>query len=153
MKKDFLFVLVQFGLFALYFMNWGVLEFSVPVYLRYLASAGVVLGIIIVLLGILNLSDNLSPFPSPKKNSILIQNGIYKYVRHPIYLGVLCSMYTYSIYVGSIDKLIITLVLNVVFYFKSSFEEQMLVARYGAYGEYQKTAGRFWPKFGPKKGE
>lgn len=136
-------------MFVGYFMNWGILEFEPPMVLRYAAIAGVGLGIIIVIMGIVNLNDSLSPFPSPKKNAALIQNGIYKYVRHPIYLGILTVMYAYAIYAGSVDKLVIALLLNVVFYFKSSYEEELLVARYASYAQYQKATGRFWPKYRP----
>ncbi|WP_435578430.1 methyltransferase family protein [Gilvibacter sp.] len=153
MKKDVLFVLVQFLLFVCYLLNWGLLELEAPLMLRYAASAGVAVGILIVILGILNLSDNLSPFPSPKKNSVLIQNGIYKYVRHPIYLGILVGMYSYALYAVSVEKLAITLLINFVFYWKSSYEEELLVQRYSSYSNYQEMTGRFWPKFGAKRSQ
>ncbi|WP_157663394.1 isoprenylcysteine carboxylmethyltransferase family protein [Gilvibacter sp. SZ-19] len=153
MKKDVLFVLVQFLLFVCYLLNWGLLEFETPQLLRHAASAGVALGIVVVILGILNLSDNLSPFPSPRKNSELIQNGIYKYVRHPIYLGILVGLYSYAIYAASLEKFLITLLLNLVFYFKSSYEEELLVQRYSSYSKYQRITGRFWPKFNSKRAQ
>lgn len=131
-------------------MNWGFLEFEAPEALRYVAMAGVALGVLIVILGVLNLNDSLSPFPSPKRNAILIQNGIYKYVRHPIYLGILTAMYSYALYAGSVDKFAITLLLNAVFYFKSSYEEELLISRYSSYVDYQKSTGRFWPKYRSK---
>ena len=149
MKKDILFVLVQFLLFVCYIMNWGVLEFEAPAILRYVGIVGVGVGILIVVMGILNLNDSLSSFPSPKKNAGLIQNGIYKYVRHPIYLGILAGTYSYALYAASVDKLFFAFLLNVVFYFKSSYEEELLVARYSSYADYQKTTGRFWPKYRP----
>lgn len=131
-------------------MNWGIMDFDSPVWLRYVASFGVGAGIVIVVMGILNLNDNLSPFPSPRKNAVLIQNGIYKYVRHPIYLGILLGMYSYALYAASIDKFLITVLINIVFYFKSSYEEELLVSRYKSYAEYQKLTGRFWPKYRSK---
>ena len=72
MKKDLFFVSVQFILFVSYLLNWGLLSIEPIPLLQYAASFGVVLGIIIIIFGILNLSDNLSPFPAPKNNSAQI---------------------------------------------------------------------------------
>ena len=38
-------------------------------------------------LAALQLNRNLSPFPSPKKESKLSTSGAYKYIHHPIYTG------------------------------------------------------------------
>jgi protein-S-isoprenylcysteine O-methyltransferase Ste14 len=141
--------MVQFGLFVLFFLNLHLYVVSVPTWLVYIGLATLVIGILVVLFGILNLNDNLSPFPSPKKNSELIQNGIYKYIRHPIYSGILIAMTGYSVYAGALEKIAITLAMGVVFYFKSAYEEKLLLKRYASYAHYQKLTGRFFPK-GPK---
>ena len=117
-----------------------------PLWLSYIALAVLIAGVVVVLLGILNLNDNLSPFPSPKKHGELIQNGIYKYIRHPIYSGILLAMTGYSIYAGALDKLAVTIAMGVVFYFKSSYEEKLLLKRYTSYAHYKKITGRFFPK-------
>lgn len=139
-------MLVQFLLFALYFLPWNLFDLRFPLWIGYLGITGVVSGILVVILGILNLNDNLSPFPSPKNNSVLIQNGIYKYVRHPIYSGILIALTGYALLDNAILKLVITAVLGVVFYFKSNFEEELLENRYVKYKAYKRITGRFFPK-------
>jgi len=146
-KKDILFVIAQFILFALYFIDWNFIEYSVPLWVCYGAMVLVGAGLVIILFGILNLNDSLSVFPSPKKNASLISNGIYKYIRHPIYTGILIAMFAYSMYDASLMKFLITSVLTVVFYYKSSFEEQLLIERFSEYDAYKKETGRFFPRW------
>lgn len=147
MKKDFFYVLIQFVLFALYFIDWNILELSLPRNLRLSILVLTAIGVLVILFGILNLNQNLSPFPTPKKNASLISNGIYNYVRHPIYSGLILSMVSYAMYSESVFRLIIALTLLVVFYFKSDLEEKLLMERFSYYKEYRKTTGRFCPKF------
>ncbi|QIE58099.1 isoprenylcysteine carboxylmethyltransferase family protein [Rasiella rasia] len=146
MKKDCLYIFIQFSLFAIYFIDWGWLSLSLPQWIIYPSLAGTFLGVVTVILGIINLNENISPFPSPKNNSVLISTGIYKYIRHPIYSGILVGLMGYAFYSFSLFKLLVVLLLGLVFYFKSSFEEKLLVKRYEAYSEYKKRTGRFFPK-------
>ncbi|MBX2828859.1 MAG: isoprenylcysteine carboxylmethyltransferase family protein [Flavobacteriaceae bacterium] len=149
MKKDILFVLAQFLLFAAYFgMEWPLFSPEIPSWICYIFIGLTVTGLLVVLLGILNLNENLTPFPSPKSNSTLISTGIYRYVRHPIYAGILLSMLSYALYSLSVFKLSVTAVLWMVLYFKSNYEERMLQDRFTEYKDYMATTGRFFPKRG-----
>ncbi|MBX9806617.1 MAG: DUF1295 domain-containing protein [Flavobacteriaceae bacterium] len=86
--KDYLFVIIQFILFFVYIfdLNW-------PMKLSFdMQKAGLwiaILGGLIIILALLQLNKNLSPFPTPKDKSVLLQNGLYKYMRHPIYTGII----------------------------------------------------------------
>lgn len=105
-----------------------------------------ILGIIIVLLAILQLHKNLSPFPSPKTNSELITVGLYKYIRHPIYTGIIVITIGYGLYTDSVYKILIALGLSILFYFKSKYEEQQLSIAFKSYKNYKKATGRFFPR-------
>jgi len=144
--KDYLFVGVQFILFAVYLLNVSLFPFQLPKYISYSGLILSGLGVIIGVLALLQLNKNLSPFPSPKTNSELIQTGLYKFIRHPIYTGILLMFFGYGIYQGSSYKIGITVVLNLLFYFKSSYEESKLQAKYQGYSGYKKTTGRFLPR-------
>jgi protein-S-isoprenylcysteine O-methyltransferase Ste14 len=48
-----------------------------------------ILGTVIALIAAVNLGKNLTPLPRPKENAELIQSGLYRLVRHPIYSGVI----------------------------------------------------------------
>tara|TARA_B100000508_G_C11404616_1_gene250105 strand:- start:423 stop:875 length:453 start_codon:yes stop_codon:yes gene_type:complete len=145
-KKDLLFIVIQFTLFACYFI------LAEPPYIPNLTIWGyilwplVALGILVIIFGILNLEENLTVFPSPKKKNTLISNGIYKYVRHPIYTGILLIMFSYAFLKMSIILVVISSILWLVLYFKSRLEEEYLVQRHSEYRDYKERTGRFFPK-------
>ncbi|MEL6812206.1 MAG: isoprenylcysteine carboxylmethyltransferase family protein [Bacteroidota bacterium] len=152
MKKDIFFVVIQFILFAIYFgIDWHFVDIGFPVWVDYVSILFLIIGVFIILLGILNLNENLSPFPSPKRNANLISSGIYKYIRHPIYTGILIAMTSYAVFVACPFKLTITLVLAIVFYFKSNLEEELLIERFEQYKDYIKSTGRFFPRISHKQ--
>lgn len=146
-KRDIVFVLIQFIFFTLYFLNLNVVEIQFPVWTAVISIVFSLLGVVIILFGIINLNDNITPFPTPRKNSSLISKGIYAYVRHPIYAGILVLMFSYAFFSDSIFRLVISLLLGFIFYFKSNLEERLLVQRFPEYNRYRKTTGRFFPKW------
>ena len=145
-KKDIFYVAVQFLLFALYFIDWGLLALDLPSWVTYPSLVLGIVGILIIIWGILSMNDSLSPFPSPKNDSNLVSTGIYGYVRHPIYSGILLSLVAFGLYTFSLFKILIVLLLALVLYFKSSLEEKLLLQRYEEYSAYKKKTGRFFPK-------
>ncbi|MCW8981891.1 MAG: isoprenylcysteine carboxylmethyltransferase family protein [Altibacter sp.] len=146
-KKDVIYVLVQFFFFALFFIAWeDNFGIELPQWFAFVCLAFVGFGILVIVLGILNLSDSFNIFSPREKHANLISYGIYKYVRHPIYLGILISMIAYAIYSVSVIKLVISLALIVVLYLKSSYEEKLLMKDFSDYKDYKKTTGRFFPK-------
>jgi protein-S-isoprenylcysteine O-methyltransferase Ste14 len=106
-----------------------------------------ILGFTVVLVALFNLDKSLTAFPTPKNNSELITSGLYKYVRHPIYTGILLTVFGYSIYSMSISRLTVSLLLSILFYFKTNYEEQKLSDKYTVYQAYKLKVGRFLPRF------
>lgn len=104
------------------------------------------LGVFIIFISILQMKRSLSPFPSPRKDGALIENGLFKWVRHPIYSGILLSTLSYAIISGSLARLLCTILLFTFFYIKSSYEEGLLEKTYPKYAEYKKRGGRFFPR-------
>ena len=108
-------------------------------------------GLILVYKSAADLKDNLSPWPvatDPKAGrGSLINKGIYAYVRHPMYSGLLMGMCGLSIFTESTTRLLLTTVLYVVLDAKSDFEEASLVDTYGsAYEEYTANVqNKFFP--------
>jgi len=150
MKKDFAFVLVQFVLFALYVIDFDLfgITFEMPTWLDLGAVVLGFFGAVVITFGIINMNENLTPFPTPRRNSSLISGGIYKYIRHPIYSGIILLFLAYGLYTGSIGRLIITIILSIVFYFKTELEEELLIERFPGYSHYKGVTGRFFPKLG-----
>lgn len=144
--KDYLFVGIQFFFFAIYLIPTSLRIVSIPFYLNLIGAIVSLIGGVFILIALLQLNTNLSPFPSPKTNSKLIETGLFKYIRHPIYTGIILLLGGYGIYRSSLFKIGITILLYILFYYKSSYEEKLLQNRYANYSQFKKTRGRFFLK-------
>lgn len=143
--KDLAYVTMQFLLFMLYLIPAFATSIHLPGFFKYIALSATILGLLIIIVSILQLNRNLTPFPSPKTNSTLIQTGLYKLVRHPIYTGIILAATGYGFYTGSVWKISTGAGLFILFYFKSKYEENMLLRKFPDYGEYKRKTGRFFP--------
>ena len=115
--------------------------------LTALGAITTILGGILLAMAIIQLNTNLSPYPSPKSSASLVKTGLYKFIRHPIYTGIILLLSGYAFYDSSGFKLLVASLLTILFYFKSQYEEKKLSSHYNDYLEYKKTTGRFFPKF------
>ena len=106
-----------------------------------------VVGGLTTLVAVLQLNVHLSPFPSPLPGSKLIENGIYKYIRHPIYTGIILAFFGFAFISDSGFRLLISTVLFLLFYFKTIYEEKRLIEMFPDYSQYRNRSGRFFPKF------
>ncbi|MFZ9857481.1 MAG: methyltransferase family protein [Roseiflexaceae bacterium] len=110
---------------------------------------GVLLGglaLIMVVLAFSHLGRNLTPFPKPLADGELITHGIYAFVRHPIYVSLICGSLAYSIYVGSWLAGIGCVVLAIWFDQKAAREEAFLRAKFADYAVYSNKVAKFIPK-------
>jgi protein-S-isoprenylcysteine O-methyltransferase Ste14 len=144
--KDYWLVGTQFFLFFLFLFPTNY-HFVVVIFLQISSLILSILGFVIVLVALFNLDKSLTAFPTPKSNSELITTGLYHFVRHPIYTGILLTVFGYSLYSQSVSHLVISFLLLILFYFKTNYEEQKLVLKYTDYKAYRSRTGRFLPKF------
>ena len=86
--------------------------------------------------------------PAPKANADLITSGLYRYIRHPIYTGVLLTAIGIVIWHGHVMTLVAYVLLVGLLTYKSLYEEDLLMAQYPEYGQYRLRTGRFLPKLG-----
>lgn len=143
--KDYGFVVIQFILFFCFIFEF---DWTMKLSLT-LQRIGLILsffGGLIILLALLQLNKNLSPFPTPKNNATLLENGLYKYTRHPIYSGIIILFIGFSVYQNSWYKLLISLLLVILFYLKSVYEELRLEQKFPEYKNYKTKTGRFFPR-------
>ena len=143
--KDIFFVGIQFILFVVYIFRLSKIDFGVPRWLQLIGLFLSVAGIIISLASVLALNKNLSAFPTPKQSAKLIQSGIYKYIRHPIYSGILFFTFGFSMYSENTLRFLIFFMLLILFRFKAVYEEKLLQDKFSNYAAYKKTTGMFLP--------
>lgn len=142
-KKDYIYVSIQFVLFVLYFLPIQNANINLTEWLRYSGLLMLILGLFLAAVALLQINTKLSPFPTPVSNGKLITTGAYKIARHPIYTAILFAGFGYAVYQVSWYKMIITLVLLILFYFKSLYEEKLLTDHYSEYSNYKKKTRRF----------
>jgi len=106
----------------------------------------VMMGVVIAALAGMKLGPNLTPLPIPKAEGELITGGFYRYVRHPIYTGVLLAAAGVVVFQASLAHIIGFLLLWGVLTVKALGEERMLAEKYEGYTEYISATGRFFPK-------
>ncbi len=111
-----------------------------------ISITAVALGIAIGVAGGLRLGATLTPLPIPKGDGELVTNGLYRFVRHPIYSGLLLATAGIVVWGASLAHLIGWVALWGVLMAKSVLEEKMLKERYPAYQEYASVTGRLVPK-------
>lgn len=143
-RKDILLVTLQFILLTIFYIPFIPNAFNTPIVLKYIGAIISILGFLIILIAILQLNKNLTPFPTPKENGALINTGLYKYVRHPIYSGIFLAAIGIAFYTGSYWQLAIAFILLILFYYKSKYEESLLIEKYNDYKEYIKLTRRFF---------
>ncbi len=141
--KDRLFVGTQFLLMAAYIIHVDLGYFN-P--LKLIGLGMTVCGGMVGLMAIWQLRHSISPFPSPKLSAVLIDNGIFKWVRHPIYTGIMAMSFGYALVTGLFWKALIAVLLLILFQFKARYEEQLLQTRFEDYPSYMSKTGRFLPK-------
>jgi protein-S-isoprenylcysteine O-methyltransferase Ste14 len=111
-------------------------------------AGGVLLvgGCVVAALAGLRLGPSLTPLPIPKEDGELVTAGLYRYVRHPIYTGVLMAGAGLVVVQASLAHLVGWAALWGVLTLKALGEERMLTEKYDGYAEYSKKTGRFFPQ-------
>tara|TARA_R110002050_G_scaffold143876_5_gene269254 strand:- start:812 stop:1267 length:456 start_codon:yes stop_codon:yes gene_type:complete len=141
--KDYTFVSIQLVLFLVYVLPVELLVLNVAEWLRYSGLVVAISGLVIGIIALLQINTKISPFPTPLLKSELITNGAFSISRHPIYMSILAITLGYAVFEASLFKFIIFLLLWLLFYFKSKYEEQLLVDKFPQYSNYQQKTRRF----------
>ncbi|MBN8516456.1 MAG: isoprenylcysteine carboxylmethyltransferase family protein [Candidatus Accumulibacter sp.] len=103
------------------------------------------LGIAISLLACLHLGKNLTALPQPRKDAVLVVAGIYRFVRHPIYSGVLLAAFGWALWVNGWLTLGYASLLLIFLDIKSRREEIWLEQKFPEYREYRQRVRKLLP--------
>lgn len=149
--KNHFIMLIQWGLFSLFI----ICSFLKPSKFK---SILIPYGYILIIFGFILIMESniahstinkgikLKSKPEPNPNAKLVQKGIYKYIRHPIYLGFICISFGLSFCIGNILSIIIALISLIFYYLKSIYEDKLLISTYNEYLDYSENVGRFLPR-------
>ncbi|MGC9524330.1 MAG: methyltransferase family protein [Limnospira sp.] len=103
------------------------------------------IAVFLMVKGLMDLGENLTPLPYPKDTGNLIQSGVYNFVRHPLYSGLIFITFGWTLFFLSLSHFAITAILFVFLDIKSRREEQWLIDKYPEYSEYKQRVKKLIP--------
>jgi len=132
----------------------------VPIYnsnLKYIViiigTVAIVSGLIMNIMGRFNLGSNWANHIKIYDEHRLIQEGMYKIVRHPLYASIMLMFYgACLVYRNLLCFLAVTFVFIPFMYYRAKQEETLLIETFSEYNDYKKTTGMFFPKIIKRKG-
>ncbi len=102
-------------------------------------------GILFAATGAVNLGKNLTPLPQPKKDATLITSGAYRFVRHPIYSGIILMAIGWGLWLHSWLNIGYAVLLFVFLDIKARREEKWLLEKFPEYAAYRKRVRKLIP--------
>lgn len=134
-------VVVQAILFVFYFValiaGEPMKDFAGLIYLR---SAGLLLALVgsgVSLWSALEHRFRMSPFPRPVDGARLIESGPYRFVRHPMYSGIIAFTIGAGLAYANLAAAITGIMFFIFFMAKTGREEELLVVAVPGYRSYR----------------
>lgn len=143
---DVTLVVTQLSLLIAIFAHPSAGFVTYPQLVDFVGPVLFVSGIVIGVLGIVGLRKSLSIFPTPGKHASLVKSGVYKYIRHPMYTGLILVALSFTICRVSLLGIALFVGLVALLLLKSSYEERLLLKRFNEYETYRQKTGRFFVK-------
>jgi protein-S-isoprenylcysteine O-methyltransferase Ste14 len=116
-----------------------------PFAARSPGTALLVTGGVLLLTASANLGPSLNALPEPTPDGELVEHGWYRWIRHPIYGGLLLGCFGFAAATQSSSRLALALAFALMLDAKARDEERRLAARYPAYEAYARRTKRFIP--------
>jgi protein-S-isoprenylcysteine O-methyltransferase Ste14 len=113
----------------------------------FLIGLGLIItGIVIRLVAIATLKKNYSGRLRIREDHTLIKNGIYHWIRHPVYLGLIITYIGVPVLLSSVLGFLVMLLIIPLLIHRIKLEERMLIERFGAeYEEYAEHSRKLIP--------
>jgi protein-S-isoprenylcysteine O-methyltransferase Ste14 len=100
-------------------------------------------GEVVTILGMMSLKRNFSIMSEARA---LVKEGLYSWVRHPLYAGEILSMWGNAWFWPSWWNIGGAFLFMVLQSWRASIEEDKLEETFPEYGDYRKVTGRFFPR-------
>ena len=156
-KGKFSDLILNFGGGMLYFLGslTSVLDFIIIQHATYHFDFASFFGFVLLIAGLgirLQATRTLGKYFSPTTRVLadhkLIKDGIYKHIRHPIYLGSMLAFFSVTLIFHSIYGFIVTALAIPFILNRIRVEEQMFIQKFGdEYREYIKKSKKLIPYF------
>lgn len=122
---------------------------AAPWQLRWQGGVGVGLalaaaGEAVTLLGLFSLRRSFSIFTEARE---LVTGGLYRWVRHPLYLGEIAAVWGIAISWPTLWSLGVALVFSGLQSWRARREEHLLAEVFPGYASYREKAGFLWPRY------
>jgi protein-S-isoprenylcysteine O-methyltransferase Ste14 len=146
--KGNLLVLGQFILIGLlvFYPSSGLNTGEFSYFLSVVSISSLFFGFVILGVSALALGRSLTAHPIPGKNAQLVTSGLYGFVKHPIYSGLILLALGLTINGGFFPHTLFLIALLLLLNYKAKFEEALLSQRFPDYADYSKKTGRFVPR-------
>ncbi|GAA3458648.1 isoprenylcysteine carboxylmethyltransferase family protein [Saccharothrix longispora] len=121
-----------------------------PPPLRWTGLVLVALGLVVMAATAATLRRGLTPSPLPNDHAVLRTTGPYRFVRHPMYTGLLITALGWTLASPGPVRACALLALAVLLGVKARWEETRLVRRFPDYPAYARRVPRLVPGFRPR---
>jgi protein-S-isoprenylcysteine O-methyltransferase Ste14 len=112
-----------------------------------IGTLAIVSGCIMNIMGRFNLGSNWANHIKIYDEHTLVQKGMYKIVRHPLYASIMLMFYgACLVYRNILCFLGVTFVFIPFMYYRAKQEETLLIQAFSEYKDYKKTTGMFFPQ-------
>jgi protein-S-isoprenylcysteine O-methyltransferase Ste14 len=113
--------------------------------LAFLGAGITALGIMLALWGTLSLGRALTPYPVPRNDAGVQRQGAYRYLRHPMYAGLILGGLGWAIWWTSVFGLMFVPIFALFLDRKASYEEVWLRMKDKTYVDYELKVKKFIP--------
>ncbi len=144
-QKGYVFVAIQFLLIAGLVFSGDREDWPLNDLVSAAGLAAIAVGFVIMIAATAQLGTAFSANPEPTERGKLNTSGLYRIVRHPIYLGLLTAGAGSVARSRSFGALGFFVALSVLLHFKANWEEQRLAATYEDYVAYAAKTAKLVP--------
>lgn len=142
----YLILMTKIGIFPIYYNN---LKHIIII----IGTLAIVSGCFINITGRFNLGSNWANHIKIYDEHTLVQKGMYKIVRHPLYASIMLMFYgTCLVYRNILCFFAVTFIFIPFMYYRAKQEETLLIQAFPEYKDYKRRTGMFFPKIIKRKG-